>query len=81
MLLLLCVPLLEEQQVQEQQRKQLLERLAKEINRPYGKVCKTVELLDDGNTIPFIARYPNWAKNKSPRRIFVIILLQHHSLF
>ena len=47
----------EEQQVQEQQRKQLLERLAKEINRPYGKVCKTVELLDDGNTIPFIARY------------------------
>ena len=42
---------------EEQQRKQLLERLAKEINRPYGKVCKTVELLDDGNTIPFIARY------------------------
>lgn len=34
-----------------------LKRLAKEINRPLGKVSKTVELLDAGNTIPFIARY------------------------
>ncbi len=34
-----------------------LKRLAKEINWPLGKVTKTVELLDEGNTIPFIARY------------------------
>lgn len=34
-----------------------LKRLAKELNRPLGKVSKTVELLDAGNTIPFIARY------------------------
>lgn len=34
-----------------------LKRLAKELNWPFGKVTKTVELLDEGNTIPFIARY------------------------
>lgn len=32
-------------------------RLAKECNWPVGKLTKTVELLDEGNTIPFIARY------------------------
>lgn len=40
----------------EQQKKQM-KRLAKELNWPLGKITKTVELLDEGNTIPFIARY------------------------
>jgi len=31
--------------------------LSSELNRPVSKVAKTVELLDAGNTIPFIARY------------------------
>lgn len=34
-----------------------LKQLAKELNRPLGKVTAAVELLDAGNTIPFIARY------------------------
>ena len=34
-----------------------MKRLAKELNWPLGKITKTVELLDEGNTIPFIARY------------------------
>ncbi|KJS88876.1 MAG: hypothetical protein JM58_00185 [Peptococcaceae bacterium BICA1-8] len=33
------------------------EQLAKELNWPQGKIVKTIELLDEGNTIPFIARY------------------------
>ena len=36
---------------------QQLKQLAKELNRPLGKVTAAVELLDCGNTIPFIARY------------------------
>ena len=36
---------------------QQLKQLAKELNRPLGKVTAVVELLDGGNTIPFIARY------------------------
>ncbi len=39
-----------------EQQKQM-KRLAKELNWPLGKITKTVELLDEGNTIPFIARY------------------------
>lgn len=35
----------------------LTEQLAKEINWPISKVAKTINLLDEGNTIPFIARY------------------------
>ncbi|NLT96271.1 MAG: RNA-binding transcriptional accessory protein [Clostridia bacterium] len=31
--------------------------LAKELNWPQDKIAKTIELLDEGNTIPFIARY------------------------
>ena len=31
--------------------------LAKELNRPLAKIKNAVELLDEGNTIPFIARY------------------------
>ena len=42
---------------QNQQQKAQLKRLAKELNWPLGKISKTVELLDAGNTIPFIARY------------------------
>jgi len=34
-----------------------VEQLAKELNWPQGKIAKTIELLDEGNTIPFIARY------------------------
>ena len=40
-----------------EQQNKLLKQLAKELNRPLGKITKTVELLDEGNTIPFIARY------------------------
>lgn len=36
---------------------QQMKQLAKELNRPLDKVAATVELLDAGNTIPFIARY------------------------
>ena len=31
--------------------------LAKELNIPEDRVEKTVALIDEGNTIPFIARY------------------------
>ena len=34
-----------------------LKRLAKELKQPLYRVEKAVELLDAGNTIPFIARY------------------------
>ena len=33
------------------------EQLAKELNWPQSKIVRTIELLDEGNTIPFIARY------------------------
>ena len=36
---------------------QQMKQLAKELNRPLAKVTAAVELLDGGNTIPFIARY------------------------
>ena len=36
---------------------QQMKQLAKELNKPLGKVTEAVELLDAGNTIPFIARY------------------------
>lgn len=35
----------------------IIERLARELNIGKGQVEKTVELIDQGNTIPFIARY------------------------
>lgn len=38
-------------------RQRQLQRLARELNRPLQRIEKTVELLDDGKTIPFIARY------------------------
>ena len=31
--------------------------LAQELNWPQDKIARTIELLDAGNTIPFIARY------------------------
>ncbi|MFZ5944420.1 MAG: Tex family protein [Bacillota bacterium] len=34
-----------------------VEQLAKELNWPQNKVASTIGLLDEGNTIPFIARY------------------------
>jgi len=36
---------------------QHVEQLAKELNWSQSKIAKTIELLDGGNTIPFIARY------------------------
>ncbi|RXV62605.1 RNA-binding transcriptional accessory protein [Fusibacter sp. A1] len=35
----------------------MFEQIAKELNIGIGQVEKTVELIDEGNTIPFIARY------------------------
>ena len=35
----------------------VFEMLSKEFNIPLERVEKTVELIDEGNTIPFIARY------------------------
>ena len=35
----------------------IIEALAKEFNLGKGQVERTVELIDEGNTIPFIARY------------------------
>ncbi len=39
------------------QEESILNRLASELNIPATKVSKAVELLDEGNTVPFIARY------------------------
>lgn len=35
----------------------ILQKLSEELDIKYDNVVKTVELLDEGNTIPFIARY------------------------
>ena len=35
----------------------IIEQLARELNRPAEHIEKVVRLLDEGNTIPFIARY------------------------
>ena len=35
----------------------ILERLSKELNLPLDRLEATVALLDDGNTVPFVARY------------------------
>ena len=35
----------------------IINELAKEFNLPVSRVEATVALIDDGNTIPFIARY------------------------
>ena len=47
----------EQNDMRAEQQNKLLKQLAKELNRPLSKITKTVELLDEGNTIPFIARY------------------------
>ena len=36
---------------------QITEQLARELNRPAQLVQNVIDLLDEGNTIPFIARY------------------------
>ena len=33
------------------------EQISKQLNIPTHQVAATIELLDDGNTLPFIARY------------------------
>ena len=35
----------------------IIEQLARELNRPAEHIENVVRLLDEGNTIPFIARY------------------------
>ena len=35
----------------------ILKKISEEMNIPLAKLEKTVELLDEGNTVPFIARY------------------------
>ena len=35
----------------------IIEQLARELNRPVEHIENVVRLLDEGNTIPFIARY------------------------
>lgn len=47
--------LAEEQKAARQER--ILKQVAKELQLPLGKVRASVSLLDEGNTIPFIARY------------------------
>ena len=47
----------EQNAVQAAQHSEQIKRLAKELQWPAGKLEKTVALLDEGNTIPFIARY------------------------
>jgi protein Tex len=49
------VQLTEEQKAQIQER--ILKQIAAELKLPAGKVKTTMGLLDEGNTIPFIARY------------------------
>ena len=35
----------------------ITERISKELNKPAQMVQKVIDLLDEGNTVPFIARY------------------------
>ena len=35
----------------------IIEQLARELNRPVEHIENVIRLLDEGNTIPFIARY------------------------
>ena len=35
----------------------IIEQLARELNRPAEHIENVVRLIDEGNTIPFIARY------------------------
>ena len=35
----------------------ITERIAQELNKPARSVQNVIDLLDEGNTIPFIARY------------------------
>ena len=35
----------------------MIVEISKELDIPVKKVMKAVELLDEGNTVPFIARY------------------------
>ncbi|GIP35077.1 Tex family protein [Paenibacillus sp. J2TS4] len=50
-----AVEVTEEQKAQTRER--ILKQIAGELQLPPGKVKTTVELMDEGNTIPFIARY------------------------
>ncbi|MBW7461192.1 hypothetical protein K0U00_44770, partial [Paenibacillus sepulcri] len=49
------VELTKEEQAAEQER--ILKRITAELSLPGSKVKAAVNLLDEGNTIPFIARY------------------------
>lgn len=45
------------EEMKSKQQESLLRQLAQELALGKGQVQKTIELLDEGNTIPFIARY------------------------
>ena len=49
------IDLTPEEQAAEQER--IVKRIAAELSLPTAKVKSAVSLLDEGNTIPFIARY------------------------
>lgn len=46
-----------EEQIRKEELKRIVKQIAKEIQLSEKQVRTTVELLDEGNTIPFIARY------------------------
>ncbi|MBD8501099.1 Tex family protein [Paenibacillus arenosi] len=45
------------EQLKANERERLLKQLSSELSLGTGQVQRTIELLDEGNTIPFIARY------------------------
>ncbi|MGE7053645.1 Tex-like N-terminal domain-containing protein, partial [Paenibacillus glucanolyticus] len=46
-----------EEQIRKEELKRIVKQMAKELQLSEKQVRTTVELLDEGNTIPFIARY------------------------
>ncbi|WP_370570258.1 Tex family protein [Paenibacillus sp. JCM 10914] len=48
---------LNEEQIRKEESKRIVKQIAKELHLSEKQVRTTVELLDEGNTIPFIARY------------------------
>lgn len=48
---------LNEEQIRKEESKRIVKQIAKELQLSEKQVRTTVELLDEGNTIPFIARY------------------------
>ena len=53
--------------------------LAEEFNLKEDQVVKTVALIDEGNTIPFIARYRRRSPARSMTPSFVTFLTDLHT--